>query len=86
MSLLEIKILNLALIGFAWAMAKFLFRGMRLHAWMKLIDALRYPQLSTEYPAIKDACMKYRTSAIVEYAYPGLIMAVALTRLFSNPR
>ena len=41
MSPLEVKVLVLLLAGLAWLVAKFLFRGMIFHAWIKLIDALR---------------------------------------------
>lgn len=123
MSPLEIKILALALIGVAWAVAKFLFRGMRMHAWMNLVDALRvhdpelyretgdpkyfllqkvgrpnslgndrlhfhalrYPQLFATHPAIQKACAAYRRLAIIEYAYTGCIMAVALILLLTRP-
>ena len=117
---LEIKLLCIALICFAWFVVMFIVRGMRLHAWMMLVDALRhhdpesytetgepkyflfqkigrpntlgndrlhyqalrYPALFAQHPAIKSACEKYRTLALVEYASTGLIVLLALVILF----
>jgi hypothetical protein len=50
MSSLDIKFLVIGLIALTWVIARLFLRGMRTHAWIKLIDALRQfdPELYAE--------------------------------------